>query len=331
MVTRRLSHFCTTAPGDLLQRGTIDGVITRGSVDALPQANLSLAPDEPLADSAPFAWAEAPLRCTRDPETGNACVSYHRVWQYLRLLGIISSTRTNTDFLIGRFRESARTGHHPAALVSGTADYSMLAHLRCAYAVEGAVLDVTVIDRCETALALNRWYAARYGFRLTTAHTNILDYQSDQPFDLVCTHNFLSRFDPEARRRLVARWRALLRPGGVVVTTQRVQPHQTADRNRIDEDEARELSRRAAEAARIYPARLEISPEELEAAVYEFAIVKETYSIRTTEELTEIFGAAGFDIELADEGGGAAEHARDRPIRKHGAGSFRMRIVARRQ
>ena len=124
-------------------------------------------------------------------------------------------------------------------LVSATADYSMLAHLRCAYGAEGAALDATVIDNCETAVFLNEWYAARYQFPVTTECANILHYRSERPFDLVCTHNFLSRFDPESRRRLVARWHALLRVGGVVVTTQRVQPDATEEHGRPSLDEAR--------------------------------------------------------------------------------------------
>jgi len=309
---------------------TIEAVIARGSVRALPRRVIG-EPEEPLAESAPLAWAEAPRRCVPDPETGDTCFWYHRVWQYLRLLGIISSTRTNTDFLVGTFRKYARTGHYPRALVSATADYSMLAHLRCAYVAESALLDATVIDRCETALSLNRWYASRYEFPVTTARTNILDYQSERRFDLVCTHNFLSRFDLDSRRRLVARWHALLRPDGIVLTTQRVQPNQAAAHNVIAEDEAQELSRRAAAAARAYPQRLDVDPEELAIAVYEFAIRKRSYPIRTMREIVDLFEVQGFDVELADEGGGAAERARDRPTRKHGAGSYRMRVVARRR
>jgi SAM-dependent methyltransferase len=305
-------------------------VISHRSIDTLPVANPTVAPEEPLAVSAPLAWAEAPGRCFRDPETGQTCAAYHRVWQYLRLLGIISAARTNTDFMIDRFRQCAATGWYPRALVSATADYSMLAHLSCAYAAEHAPLDVTVVDRCPTAVFLNRWYASRYGFPITAVTAGVLDYMADRTFDLVCTHNFLSSFDPESRARLVARWHALLRPGGVVVTTQRVQPDQTADRNVIDKDEARELSCRTVEAAHAYPQRLDVAADELGAAVYDFAIARETYAIRTTNQITDLFEAAGFHLDLADEGGDA-ERARDRPTRRLNPGSYRMRIVARRR
>jgi hypothetical protein len=109
----------------------------------------------------------------------------------LRLLGINSSIRTNTNFLVGTFRKWARNGGYPRVLVSATADYSMLAHLRSAYETENARLDAAVVDRCETSLFLNRWYAARYRLPLATECTSILDYESSRRFDLVCAHNFL--------------------------------------------------------------------------------------------------------------------------------------------
>lgn len=42
-------------------------------------------------------------------------------------------------------------------LISGTADYSMLAHLLQAYRNVEAAVHVTVLDRCETPLYLCRW------------------------------------------------------------------------------------------------------------------------------------------------------------------------------
>jgi len=45
-------------------------------------------PDEPLAESAPVAWALAPSLCAGDPASHGSCLWYHRIWQYLRLLDI---------------------------------------------------------------------------------------------------------------------------------------------------------------------------------------------------------------------------------------------------
>ena len=284
---------------------------------------------EPLAESAPLAWAEAPRRCVT-ARSGESCLAYHRVWQYLRMLEIISSTSINSDFLLQTFRDRARTHLYPRVLVSATADYSMLAHLRCAYLAERAAFDPAVIDRCDTALFLNQWYAARYGFSLRSTRIEIQDYVPAEQFDLVCTHNFLSRFDPVSRKRVVARWHGLLRQGGMVVTTQRVQPDATAERNIHTEESARALSDRTLDAVRALPRPLAVDAGELAKAAYEYALKQQTFVIRSNHEVVDLFDAAGFDLELADEGGGVAERERDRPLfpRAH---SYRMRIIARKR
>jgi hypothetical protein len=295
--------------------------------DALVPGDLD--PVEPLSESAPVAWAAAPQLCHRDPGTGESCASFHRVWQYLRLLGVITSIRTNTDFLMGRFRERARTGSCSRVLISATADYSMLAHLTRAYDAEHATLDATVVDRCETALLLNRWYADRYRVRLTTVSCDALKYRTEHPFDLLCTHNFLSRFDAFGRKQLVARWGALLRPGGVVITTQRVRPNAREARNVYTDEEARSLLERVMAATRHQP--LDVNTDELCRTVYAYAMRKDGYVIRTMAEVVDLFEHEDFDIELADEGGGPAERRRDRPSSPAGEDTYRMRIVARRR
>lgn len=283
--------------------------------------------EEPLAESAPIAWTEAPRRCVTTP-SGESCLAYHRVWQYLRLLQIITSTRINTEFLLHTFRERARTGCYPRVLVSATADYSMLAHLRCAYLSERAEFHPAIIDRCDTAVFLNQWYADRYRFPLRATRTEIEDYTPAEQFDLVCTHNFLSRFDPPSRARVVARWHGLLRQGGIVVTTQRVQPDATTDRNMHSDESARAVRDRTMAALQSHPEPLVVDATELAEAAYEYAKRQHTYVIHSNRELMDLFQAAGFDLELADEGSGVSERERDRPLypRPH---SYRMRIIAR--
>lgn len=287
---------------------------------------------EPLADSAPVAWAEAPRRCYRDPQTGQTCLWYHRVWQYLRLFGIISSIRTNTDFLTRCFRDCARARPHPVVLVSAAADYSMLAHLKHACDLERSPLDATIVDRCETSLFLNRWYADRFNLVLATACCNVIEYATERRFDLICTHNFLGRFDDDSRRLLVARWHTLLRPGGVVVTTQRIRPNARAARSFYTDEQARELSERVAAVARAHPQRLDLDVDQLARAVYEYAIRRAAHTIRTNREILDIFEAVGFDVAVADDGEGEAERQRDRPSAPDaGTDTYRMRIVARKR
>jgi SAM-dependent methyltransferase len=283
-------------------------------------------PEEPLADSAPLAWAIAPGSCPGAPASFDTCLWYHRVWQYLRLLGIITSIRTNTSFLLETFERLADT--HPRVLISASADYGMLAHLRHAYG--DGPLDVTLVDRCPTTLRLNAWYADRFGIALTTVCDDVLAVEADRPFDLICTHNFVGRFEAEARLRLAERWHALLRPGGVVVTTQRIRPSSHERRASYTREQAGALADSVAAAAAAYAGSLGVTPAALREATFEYALRKGTYVVTARHQITESFERAGFDVNVADEGGGPLEREHDRPSSTAGKDTYRMRLVATR-
>jgi SAM-dependent methyltransferase len=210
--------------------------------------------------------------------------------------------------------------------VSGSADYGMLAHVSHAFAERP--LDVTVIDRCPTSIWLNQWYAERYALPVTTACADALEFESDTPFDVITTHNFVGRFDRETRQRLVERWRDLLRPGGVVVTTQRVRPGSRAELARYAPDEAREVAERVTRAAAAFagPA-LGAAPSAIGDCAYEYALRKGGYVIASPRDVVELFERSGFDVNLADEGG-QAERDSDRPSSTAGKDTYRMRLVA---
>ena len=282
-------------------------------------------PDEPLAESASVAWALAATHCA-NPQSADTCFWYHRVWQYLRLLDIITSIRTNTPFLLTTLQRLAAS--HPRVLISGSADYAMLAHLRQAYGSHP--LDVTMLDRCATSVAVNQWYADRYGMAMAPVCGDALAVETDRPFDLVCTHNFVGRFAPAARQRLIDRWHAVLRPGGVVVTTQRVRPGERGLRSSYSETAARALAEKVVEAAKAYAGPIGVPLDELGEAACEYARRKGAYAIRSAAEIVDAFARAGFEVNLADEGGGQAERESDRPSSTAGLETFRMRIIATR-
>ena len=205
----------------------------------MPHAVDPAGPVEPLAESAPLAWAIAPRLCPGDPQSPSACVWYHRVWQYLRLLGVITSIRTNSAFLTRTFDGLAL--NHPRVLVSGSADYAMLAHLWHAYA--GRPLDVTVVDLCPTALYLNEWYAGRLGFRLSTVHSDALEYMTNRPYQ--------SGLHPQLRGPLrCGRSPAAPRPMGHVAETGRSDRHDSADPAESPRTEESLYSRRRVRAER---------------------------------------------------------------------------------
>ena len=140
--------------------------------------------DAALLESAPFAWRIAPSTCFRDPETGASCVYYHRIWQYLLLLGATSSMRTDTKFLVDNSRQAFHTDRNARVLVCGAADYGLLAHILWSAKLESAAPSVVVVDRCKTSLELNQWYANRASHAITVVESDILDADNIGEFDI---------------------------------------------------------------------------------------------------------------------------------------------------
>ncbi len=253
--------------------------------------------EEPLSESAPLARRIAPDLCRQDPVSGEDCAWYHGFWQYLRTLDIVTAPREHGRFFSQTLEALAGDGGHGRVLVSGTADYSMVAQILHAYGKENASCDVTVVDRCETPLFLCRWYAERQGAEVHTKASNILDFDAAQTFDVICTHSFLGFFDPTERRRLMAKWRRLLRPGGKVVTIQRVRPAGGGKLIGFTAEQAAAFRGRVSRQAEKVKDSLDVSPEELVEGARIYTERYKTRPVRSREELVELFEGGGFSVE----------------------------------
>jgi hypothetical protein len=245
------------------------------------------------------------------------------------MLGVRNSTLPDTPFLLDTFRGFARHGDH-RILVSGSADYAMLAHILRAYELEGAVPDVTVIDRCETPLALNRWYAERAGASIETVQSDALSFAVTDPYDIVCTHSFIGWFSPEDRDRLVSRWAGNLRRGGHVITTRRIRKATSGGgQHGYDADELKRFEEKVRAAAAAQRDRMDIDPEALVEAAMEDARSRVRYTMTSPEELAALFERNGLEVVVANADASSApdaNHLPSGPVR--GAGK-RVRIVAR--
>jgi SAM-dependent methyltransferase len=116
-------------------------------------------------------------------------------------------------------------GQAARVLVSGSADYSMLAHVLHAAREAAVPVVVTVLDQCETPLRLSRWYAERSGFaELTLACADVLAYRPEAPFDLIVTSSFFGYFGPAQRVALFGSYAQMLAPAGRLVFSNRLRP-----------------------------------------------------------------------------------------------------------
>jgi SAM-dependent methyltransferase len=248
-----------------------------------------------LLASAPIARAAAAL-CHADPADGHTCAWYHGPWPVFRALGLVSTAAVHEDMMRSALAAIAADGQHNDVLISGCTDFAMLALVRAAWA--DRPFHATVVDRCATPLRLCAWYAQRHGLDIDTHAGNILDYPREGCFDVICTHAFMGYFDDGARAQLVRRWHALLRPGGRLVTVQRVREHHPPGLVRFTTEQARQFRQDAAAQAQRFPERLGgMSARELADCAIAFTEHFTSHPIRSREAFARLFTESGFRLE----------------------------------
>lgn len=253
-------------------------------------------PEEPLNLSAPLARRMAEGLCQKDPDSGEDCSWYHGLWQDLRLIGLAASPEHQAEFYLSAFGKLGQRHSRPRVLISGAADYSILAHVLWACRDNGFEPDITVLDRCPTPLHFNAWYAERCDCEVQTMRGNILDFSPAESFDAICSHSFIGQFAPGLRPVLVQKWHALLRPGGTVIAVNRVRPAGAPREISFSSGAGQTLCQVVAERiADLDPA----SPEEHEQILHRTAAYTKnsrTYAL-SEAEFTALFDEAGFQKE----------------------------------
>jgi len=252
---------------------------------------------EPLELSAPIARRVAAQMCRRDPETGEDCAWLHGFWQCLRLMRLAATPERHADFYqkaLGRVEGAAASSR---LLVCGAADYSMLAHVLFAFRRRGVEPAISVIDVCETPLYLNRWYAEREGCRIETHRAHLLEYSGPGGFDAVCTHSFFGQFPREQRPAMIAAWRSLLRPGGLVVTTLPLRPGSAEEPNRFTPGQAAVFRAAVLAHAETLGKSLGAEPEEIIRQGERYLEARYGYPVRSGEEVRDLFANEGFEVE----------------------------------
>ena len=277
--------------------------------------------DEPLAKSAPMAFALARHNCaTRGP--ANDCRAYHAIWQYLRLTGIARSVRSDGPLFVAAAERLARVGRLRRVLVCGTADYSMLAYLGHAARRVEAETSFDVLDHCATTLQLNDWYGKHANLRVRTICADVLAFEPDEPYDLVCTHSFLAWLDYEKREQLVMKWRDWLKPGGELAFSNRIDlldgPPRSSDHGRRAETMTGEFFQRCTEMNLELP----VDRESFRELIRQFC-ERSLHRRRDMpmETLQNWLGNAGLDLDLAVLAASVVPNNRDRassPVQEEG-------------
>lgn len=279
---------------------------------------------DPLAEAALLARQMAPTLCRPVSRYEGVCDWYHGFWLCLRLMGVGKTYGGQAGFYLPALQEIARAGDSPRVLVTGSADYAIPSLVMAAYAREAADLKLTVMDLCETPLYLTRWYAERIGADVATDRADILDYTSEERFDVALTNSFFGSFAPEKRPALFAAWARLLRPGGKLLFTNRLRPGITGV-VRFSPAEVEAFCNTVAAEAGGLPEPLNQDLDGIVAAARHYAETYLSHPIGGQDEIARFLEDAGFRVDSlaiatreGREGGGLSgpttnqrgEHAR---------------------
>jgi SAM-dependent methyltransferase len=224
-----------------------------------------------------------------DPATGESCAWYHGFWQYLRVLGMGTTPAGHADFFFQAFEAVAAP--RPRVLIAGGADYAMFAYALAACRVRGLEAEFSMIDWCETPLMLSRWYGERESTPLTTVCRDLLEPVDESRYDVVCTQALLGHFSPQQRPRLVANWHRALRPGGLVITANRLRPGAADAPAAFSALQAKEFVRIV-----LHKAQAAGLAADLAADAQRYASRQAHWPVRSAEEVQALLEGAGFRI-----------------------------------
>lgn len=253
---------------------------------------------EPLADSAPLAWSWATQHCVADTR-GDSCASYHGLWQYLRLMQLGPALGGHASEYLRAMTELALVwenqggGASRRLLISGCADYSMLAHVLHAFSCAPSLPAITVLDICPTPLKLNVWYAQKLGHPIETVCSDLLDHRPPDGYDLIVTSSFMGYFGPDVRPRLFEAYASLLRPGGRLVFSNRLRPGSESVPTAFSKQQAQRFADKVAVSCNALPAQAALPADAARQMALAYASSRHPYPVNSADTIRRLAIDAG--------------------------------------
>jgi SAM-dependent methyltransferase len=275
--------------------------------------------NETLAECALRAPGVAAEHC----DATHGCRPHHAIWPSLRLLELVGSPDAQEDIPFWRDALGALSRvEKPRVLLSGASDHGFLELIHGLLGTAGIRATLCLVDRCETPLELNRWYARRAGIELETFRAEILAFTPGRTFDAVLAHAFIDQLPAEKWPPLLAKWRELLHPGGRVVILNRLRSAPEAEAERAATASPVDFDTLIARRNLELPADLRL-PMGLAPEIERCWRGRRLTPFRTKGEVVSLFEASGFSIEAAEDA--FATVAGRSPSR-----SRRLRLIAHR-
>ena len=244
--------------------------------------------NEPLKESADIVCNFAKELCGHGVMADD-CKWYHSVWQYLRLMNMVSTPTWHNDFYKHNLIEAIQNKNTVNILISGTADYSMLAYVIDAIKTVGCTANIDVVDTCKTPLFACEWYAKRENVKINTFNQDILKHNKNGFYDVICTDAFLTRFSPQDAQKVVQKWNHYLKTDGCVVTTVRIYESKKTTSLNLQQKYVEEFTKRAIERSKNLQDVIQFSPNEIGEMAKEYAVKMKSNSLGNKEEILTLF------------------------------------------
>jgi SAM-dependent methyltransferase len=211
-------------------------------------------------------------------------------------------------------------------LISGAADTGILAMVIGAFEADEPIPQIALVDQCKTTVIQNRLFCDYLGLNAECIESNITNLNYEK-VDVIVAHSFLLFFPGPARQEIVRCWRNLLKPGGIVLLSNRVCESEAKgppkkDQLEIDDSMAR-LVRLAEKAGFSAGSALELG----DSAKVFWSGERWRQPYLTAENLQQCFARAGLKIQSLH----IREKSRSGPARSFIQGQgpdFRAELVA---
>lgn len=256
--------------------------------------DLELDLEEPMLKSAPLMSMLSEVMCKGSQVSAEDCSWYHRVWQYLRIFDVVSTPTWHYRFYFESLRRLFAMRKNIKILISGTADYSMLAHVLYAFSNTDTKYEITVLDLCQTPLVLCEWYAGQEGKKIKTIREDILKFNIQEHFDLIITDAFLTRFSDDEKLQVLKKWNSLLKKDGIIITTIRIE--KSDGPTKTSETEISKFTNEVFKSAQNWQPFLPESAEKLSSWAHEYARRMISFPVKNKDFLHKLLIKSGFSV-----------------------------------
>lgn len=214
-------------------------------------------------------------------------------------------------------------------LITGAADHSILHLIVSAFRSEGANPQISLVDLCETTLALNDWYAKRIGANLKVYRGDIRHLAAvPDGQDLITTHSVFSFLSSEEIGKFLLSLKEKLRHAGALVFAQGISPERiNGSRVNFSAEEMVQFEDFVAERFLGLETKGDLDEASVRELARGFAASKDIFAISHSQVILEPLAKAGFRQEYVQEVERQPHHYKSSAPTPNER-SFSLRVVA---